>query len=99
MARKFDVHVTESIILRDSLSMKHKRPGKKKPIAESFSGSERRKSVGDYVNKERLIDRENDRYKERVVTEDGEVLRNVDEPLSAHHGRGSAKLKGPSKTK
>jgi hypothetical protein len=76
--------------------MKHKRPGNRKPIAESFSGSQLRKADGDYVDKERLIDRENDRYKERVVTEDGEVLRDVDEPLRVHQGRGSAKFKKPS---
>ena len=40
----------------------------------------------------RLIDRRNDRYQERIVdAETGQVLQEVDEPLSAHRGHGSAK--------
>ncbi len=91
--RKFSEHLKVEAKAQVGLGFKHKRPGSKKPIAEGFTGRELRKSVGDFVDKERLIDRENDRYREKVVTDSGEVIRDVDEPLSEHTDRGSAKLK------
>jgi hypothetical protein len=39
------------------VTFKHKRPGKKP--TEVFTGSQLRKAVGDYVNKRRVIHREN----------------------------------------
>jgi len=40
----------------------------------------------------RTIDRDNDRYYERIIeVGTGRVIRHVDEPLSEHRGRGSAK--------
>jgi hypothetical protein len=83
--------VAVRVTLRDALGFKHKRPGFKKPIAEGFSGWELRKTVGDLVRKLRLIDRENDHYQERVETEQGEVIHQVDHPLSEHRGHGSDK--------
>ena len=73
-------------------TFKHKRPGRKKPLTEVFAGSQLRKAVGDYVNKRRVIDRENNWYEEHVETEAGEVLRSVTHPLSEHPGRGADKL-------
>jgi hypothetical protein len=47
---------------------------------------------GRMVKKDRLIDRVNDLYVEKVADADtGEVLREVEEPLSEHINRGSAK--------
>ena len=44
------------------------------------------------IQKERLIDRKSDRYKELVKDlETGEVIHETDEPLSQHTGHGSAK--------
>ena len=40
---------------------------------------------------ERTIDRRNDHYRERIVDSEGNVVRDVDEPLSEHRGRGDAK--------
>ena len=49
-----------------------------------------------FVRISRLVDRENDRYRESVEdTKTGEVIRDVDHPLSEHRGRGSAKGRGP----
>lgn len=75
------------------VTFKHKRPGKKKPLTEGFAGSQLRKAVGDYVDKRRVIDRENNWYEEDVETEAGEVLRSVAHPLSEHTGCGADKLK------
>ena len=78
-----------------SLRYKQKRPGTKRPIVEGFVGRELRVSRGDYVSKERLIDRGNDQYRELIVSDEGEVIRDIDGPLSKHQGRGSAKFKKP----
>ena len=43
---------------------------------------------------ERVIDRGNNHYYERIINkETGEVVREVEEPLTEHQGRGSAKKK------
>ena len=47
---------------------------------------------GNLMQKERIIDRKNNSYKELVVNIDtGEVVRDVEHPLSEHIGYGSAK--------
>jgi hypothetical protein len=60
-----------------------------------FVGKQPRKALGgvviDWVDKFWRKDKPADRYIERVVTEEGEVLKDVDEPLSAHRDHGSDK--------
>jgi hypothetical protein len=77
------------------------RTGTKKRRVEVLSGQEFSKSTGRVVDKTRTIDksdRSNMRIRERVVVpETGEVLRDVDEPLREHTGRGAAKFKKPAK--
>ena len=66
-------------------------PSKKKLRCHSQFGT---KIGGDghLVNKKRVIDKNADHYEELVVDNDtGEILRDIKEPLSQHHGRGSAK--------
>lgn len=71
---------------------RHEGDGWGKAFQETITGSEYSQSLGRYVRKERIIDRENDRYRERVVDpETGEVLHEADEPLSEHQGYGSDK--------
>jgi len=49
---------------------------------------------GNLMHKERIFDRKNNSYKERVVnTDTGEVVRDIEEPLSKHIDHGSAKHK------
>jgi hypothetical protein len=82
--------------MRDSLAGKVKDstfPSKKKVRREFFYGSDERKSQGDYVYKEREIDRDANRYRELVKEETGEVIRDVDQRLTDHTGHGSAKFK------
>lgn len=70
---------------------------RRKWFIETFSGSELSRSLQRFMHKVRIIDRDNDRYLEKVVDpETGEVLRDVDEPLSEHQGRGSAKKRRPT---
>jgi hypothetical protein len=53
--------------------------------------------AGNLMHKERIIDRKNDYYKEKVVnTDTGEVVRDVEHQLSKHTDHGSAKFKKKS---
>jgi hypothetical protein len=79
---------------RDGLIFKQTRPGsdvKDSIIAEGKSVYAPSRLTR-LVKVERSIDRLEDRYSERVTDVDtGEVIRQCDEPLSAHQGHGSAK--------
>lgn len=66
--------------------------GKRKHFIETFTGADWSHRLQRFVRKVRILDRDNDRYVEKVVDpETGEVLRDVSEPLSEHQGRGSAR--------
>jgi hypothetical protein len=55
-------------------------------------------SAGQLMRKERIIDRKNDYYSETVINEDtGEVVRQIEEPLSRHTDRGTVRRKSNSK--
>jgi hypothetical protein len=72
--------------------MKGKRPGKKKPFIETLDVPDYFRDEDRTVRRERIIDRDNDRYLETVSDyESGKVIRHCDEPLSDHQGHGSAK--------
>jgi len=90
-------HEKDGLTVRDMLTGKVKNPSlrsKDKVRKEFLSGDDLRRSDGKWMEKERIIDRDNDHYHEKVVDpETGEVLRDVTEPLSQHLGRGSAKSK------
>jgi hypothetical protein len=76
---------------------KRRPPGRKKPSYESVSGFERSNS-GVLVEKRRIIDREKNRYFEKVVEHKSrKVLRRIEEPLTNHTGRGSAKARDKKK--
>ena len=86
----FQIYDQVEAILEDaSLPSKTKR---KKTRVEIITGSEWSVSRQKVVNKERLIDRKNDRYRELVTDpETGEVIHECEEPLSQHTGHGDAK--------
>lgn len=82
-ARAFSVHLSGVMTVFSSLGAKHRRPGFKRPIMEMFSGK-RRGRDGRIVNRDAVIDRLAHRYRERVTTEDGEVIVDKDEGLRQH---------------
>jgi hypothetical protein len=60
-------------------------------VREAFTGFDyhrRHKAVRQVC---RVVDRESDRYTERIVDATGNVVREIDEPLSQHRGHGAAK--------
>lgn len=92
------MHITlhETVQVRDGLGMKAKRPGEKRPYFESKAMPSHSVARGKLVYREQVIDREGDRYFERVTDyESGEVIHLNEEPLSAHIGHGTAKPKKP----
>ena len=84
--------VSETLTLRDGIKSKHFRGGAKKAVVEDQGVPSYSRRFQKFVFHERIIDRENDRYLERVTDyESGEVLHFVEEPLSEHRNHGSAK--------
>lgn len=69
---------------------------KKKPKIEFIAGEELQVSTGSFVEKTRIINRETDSYREKVIViETGEVIHETDEKLSDHFGHGSDKNTPP----
>lgn len=86
--------VCDRISLNESISGKVKEEGIRKPRKEFFYGADYSYDRKKYVDKTRIIDRENNRYYENVEDKDlGEVIYTCDEPLTDHFGHGSAKKK------
>ena len=68
----------------DGGTLRKKRAGLKGVLAKIWFG-QRIGRDGRVVNRDALVDRENYRYRERVTTEDGEVIVDKDEDLRDHH--------------
>lgn len=90
--RIHNVSITETLVLRDGYESKAKRPGQKKPYIEDLSIPDYSHVKGKHVHRQRVIDRDNDRYFEKVTDyETGKAIHHCEEPLSAHQGHGDAK--------
>jgi len=66
-----------------------------KPFLEGKYGDDQFRRTGAWNKIERTIDRRGNRYRELITDEEGNVVRDVDEPLTDHVGRGDAKRKRP----
>jgi hypothetical protein len=73
------------------IGLKKKRLGMKKPYEELKVGDDFHHDTGQWNRLERIIDRDNDHYYEHIEDAAGNELRHVEERLSEHRGRGSAK--------
>lgn len=92
--RSYHVFISEAVITRDGIEVKAKRAGEKKPYVEDLAVPDYSRSLDKVVHRERVIDRDNDRYFEKITDyESGEVIHHCEEPLSQHQGHGNAKLK------
>jgi ribosomal protein S27AE len=90
--RTHQCSITETVIARDGIGMKAKRTGEKKPYIEDLAKPDYSKSLDKLVYRERIIDRDNDQYYEKLTDyESGEVIHHCKEPLSQHQGHGAAK--------
>src|SRR5436190_2069226 len=97
LGRHFKCDIVAEIRIHASMRARQKRLGMRGWLVEMIVGKEPHKGPHgvfiEWVNKYRRIDKPADRYIERVVTEAGEILRDVDEPLGSHLGHGSDKPK------
>jgi len=65
-----------------------------RPFYEARTGADLHHKSGKWMHRDLMIDRENDRYIERIVDpETGSVVHECEESLKAHRGHGSAKRK------
>jgi hypothetical protein len=96
LARMFAVAMTDKVEAHDGLAYKarHGDIGKAKPYREAFTGFDYHRDTKQWRQVFRVVDRERDRYTERIVDAAGNVIRDVDEPLSQHRGHGAAKRRG-----
>lgn len=81
------IFISDTIIVRDFIKMRHMRLGFKKFIAEILSGwfPSNDMKLKNGVNKIRIVDRGNDEYHEVVKDyKTGKMLRECHEPLSVH---------------
>ena len=96
MARTISVSITEKIKVYEGLGYKVKDPSKTRKSKIKVEGFHKyaRSQKAALVKHIRVIDRENDQYKELVInTETEEVIHSCEEPLSEHTGHGSDKKK------
>jgi hypothetical protein len=92
--RIHNVSIMETLAVRDGFGLKAKRPGQKKPYVEDLSMPDYSRSRGKHVHRQRVINRDNDHYFEKITDyETGEVIHYCEEPLSQHKNHGSAKSK------
>jgi len=76
------------------MGMKGRHTGDTKPFVEQIGGADLCRKTGVWMEKTRVIDRDNDLYKETVKNpKTGEVIHHCEEPLSQHKNHGSAKNK------
>jgi hypothetical protein len=96
IARTFVVTLTDKAEAHDSLATKarHGDVGKVKPYREAFAGFDCHRDTRQWRQVSRVVDRESDRYTERIVDAAGNVVWEVDEPLRQHRGHGAAKRRG-----
>lgn len=91
-ARLYAMELGEEIALHDRLKLKarHGQPGEIRPFLEVQIGDDLFRDTGEWNRREKIEDRENDRYMEHIVNpRTGEVIHHCEEPLSEHHGDGS----------
>jgi len=94
--RNITVEIEERVEVHEMLQAEGRRQGVKKFAFQDRSGDEFGVKLQRWLKKVRVIDRENDQYRETVwdpIT--GEVIYECEEPLSHHFGHGSAKKPRP----
>ena len=91
-ARLIQVGIRNEVTFKSKLGLKGRRTGSRKPFLEAVLGDDLFRKLGKWMKLERVIDRDNDHYIERVTDPTtGQVVHECDEPLSKHTGHGSAR--------
>ncbi len=93
VGRALQVNLFETVKVHDFLKLRHKIPGRKKPLSEISSGDDFHRDSKTWRKLERVIDRGKDWYTETIKDSFGEIIEHTSESLSKHTGHGSAKRK------
>ena len=88
------IQLQAEVKLRSHLALNAKPAGGGKPFLKGKFGLEFFRKTRAWHHVGRTIDRRGNRYSERITDEAGNIVREVDEHLSDHRGRGSAKRAG-----
>ncbi len=98
MKKKYTFVIEETIHVNDHLRGHAKivrTPSskiKRKYGKEIYFGDSYNRLKQAWLSLVRVIDRENDHYCEKLQTEDGELVRDICEPLSEHKDHGAARF-------
>lgn len=96
LERQYDLTLDGQVSARSGLGLRAKTPGRVKPFMELKQGDSFSTSRGRWMHLFQIVDRRNNRYRKLVTDpETGEVLRDVDKPLTEHTGHGDARRKRP----
>ena len=94
--RIHNAFILGTAVARDGIGIQARRPGEKRPYIEDRSFPEYWRDGQKFVQRSRVIDRDNYRYFEEVTDyESGEAMHRCEEPLRDHRGHGSAAPKMP----
>lgn len=94
LERHINLGITDTLECYEKIGIKITQEGFKKPRMELIGGDEKYVAQDKWVQKDRIIDREKNKYFELVKDpETGEIIHKCEEPLSHHFGHGSAKSK------
>lgn len=87
----FDIQVSihDSGTIYENVRVVEKELGAKKPSVDAWSGHDLHEDSGEYRDVEQVVDRKNNRYRKRVIRPTGEIVKDIDGPLTGHDG-GSA---------
>lgn len=96
VGRSIAVKLEDGIGFHDGYRVKAYRPGSSTFFLDERSGPSYYRVGAEWHHVMRVIDRENDRYTETIrVLSTGEIIREIDEPLSQHTDRGGSKNQAP----
>jgi hypothetical protein len=96
LSRSFGVGLSTEAVGQPEIKAKgrHGQPGQVKPFVTAKLADEVFHETRERTLREKMEDRDNDRYHERVISQEtGALLHECNEPLSEHQGHGSAKKK------
>jgi hypothetical protein len=91
--RTFGISLSDGIALHEWLRAKTRRKGRSRPSTEILVGDSFTVRAQSWSHREQVIDRDNDRYRERVTDKEGHIIHEADASLSGHQGHGVAKRK------
>jgi predicted RNA-binding Zn-ribbon protein involved in translation (DUF1610 family) len=92
LIRRFGVTASDTAVCHSKVNLKGRHAGGVRPFVEQAHGSDLHRQSGRWMRLDRVVDREKNRYTERVTDPaTGEVVHECAEPLTDHQDHGAAK--------